>query len=100
MEHVGILYDSVSDNTGDKAVGVVMKRLLTSWGITHEVVDPFVIQPNNYSSLVIGGGELIGPSGEEFYDSFRVPGAHILNTVGLRSADHLEFLRDYRYISV
>ncbi|MCL4465442.1 MAG: polysaccharide pyruvyl transferase family protein [Chloroflexi bacterium] len=100
MRQVGLLYDSVSNNTGDNAVGLVMRRLLATWGVPHEVVDPFEVDPAAYSCVIVGGGKLIRPPGDPFYDVFRVRGRHILNTVGVLPDSDSGYLSEYAYVSV
>ena len=53
-----------------------------------------------YAMLVIGGGELLHPSGHGFYDLFRVPGEHVLNTVGVVGEAEAAHLGDYRLLVV
>lgn len=100
MKPVGLLYDSVSNNTGDDAIGLVMQRLLTTWGVPHDVVDPFAVDTSAYSCFVIGGGKLLRPPGDPFYDAFRVRGRHILNTVGVQPNSDPAYLSEYAYVSV
>lgn len=93
-----LLFDSVSRNTGDIAIGIASKQLLSSFGVDAVICDPFT--SNLPSPLIIGGGELIRPQGDSFYDTFRRPGANILNAVGVwTSADHLDYLNDYEFVS-
>lgn len=97
---VGLLWDSVSNNIGDQAIGLVMQGFLKSKGIRHEVVNPFSYDPLNYSTMIIGGGELLRDKGDPFYDCFRAYGAHILNSVGSYRPDHMEYLKDYKLVTV
>lgn len=98
---VGLLFDSVSDNTGDAAIGIAVRQELARHGITDaRVVDPLGRSPSDLDALVVGGGELIRPRGDEFYDHFRVPGATMLNAVGVwEGAQGLDYLRDYAIVS-
>jgi uncharacterized coiled-coil protein SlyX len=97
---VGLLLDSVSNNIGDQAIGLVMRRFLERKAIPYQRVDPFSFHAEDYSSLIIGGGELIRPSGDPFYDRFRVPGPNILNVMGVYQPDQVEYLNDYRLVTV
>ena len=93
-----LLYDSVSRNTGDIAIGVAADQLFAARGITSRIVNPFdEIFP---TPLVIGGGELLRLRGDPFYDVYRQPGEHILNAAGVwSSAEDLGYLNDYSYVS-
>jgi hypothetical protein len=97
---VGLLWDSVSDNTGDQAIGLVMRSFLDRRAIPYEVLNPYSYDPGRYSTIIIGGGELLQATGNPFYDRFRVSGPHILNTVGVGKPDACEYLNDYRLVTV
>jgi hypothetical protein len=93
-----VLYDSLSRNTGDIAIGLASRDLLASRGVIAENVNPF--HTRNSGTHLIGGGELIRTSHNHFYDHFRLPGDHILNAVGVNyAADQLDYLRGYRFVS-
>ena len=97
---VGFLWDSLSQNTGDQAIGVTFLRLAHQAGLS--AVEPVKIGSpihDRYRSLVIGGGELLQAPGHPYYDVFRVPGPHILNTVGTGGPVAAEYLNDYRFVS-
>lgn len=96
---IGLLFDSVSDNTGDIAIGVALRQQFLKRGAETEIISPFSENLAKYASLVVGGGELLRKKGDEFYDVFRLEGAHILNGIGLQSADGLDYLRGYKFIS-
>lgn len=98
--HIGLLWDSVSNNVGDQAIGVVLKRMLARHDIPHQVIDPFEPDTQDTSMLVIGGGELIRAPGHYFYDAFRVPGPHVLNTVGVLDGSQTSYLDEYRMVTV
>lgn len=98
--HIGLLWDSVSNNVGDQAIGVLLKRLLAQHDIPHRVIDPFEPDTRDTSMLVVGGGELIRAPGHHFYDAFRVPGPHILNTVGVLDGSQTAYLDEYRMVTV
>jgi hypothetical protein len=98
---IKVLFDSVHDNTGDRAVGAALLVFAASRGAEIESLNP--LRPSNLEAgqpVVIGGGELIHAPGDPFYDAFRLEGPHILNTVGLASGVGLEFLEQYEYVSV
>ena len=93
-----LLYDSVSRNTGDIAIGVAAEQLFAARGMASRIVDPF--RQTFPSPLIIGGGELIRVEGDSFYDSYRQRGGHILNAAGVwSSANNLGYLNDYAYVS-
>ncbi|RIK09018.1 MAG: hypothetical protein DCC49_07770 [Acidobacteria bacterium] len=64
-----------------------------------EVLDPLVTNELN-SPVIVGGGEIIYGPGDPYFDHFRIPGPHILNSAGVLSAVGLEYLKDYLYLSV
>ena len=97
---VGLLLDSLSNNTGDKAIRTVMEDFLRSRSIQYKVVNPTAVKARNYSRFVVGGGDLIQPLGNSFYDAFRQKGNHVLNCVGLNTQADLDYLKDYAYVSV
>ena len=100
-ESVGILYDNISGNTGDVAIGLSIKKILKDIGIGFDELIPGRFNPNNYDTIIIGGGHLIRPSPDFFYDKFKINGQHILNAVGIvGSPDDLDYLNDYKYITV
>lgn len=95
---IGLLYDSVSPNTGDIAIGIAAQQILAGLGVEGIAVDPFAEEKS--SPLIIGGGELIRTSGDDFYDRFKVPGHHILNAAGVwNNADNLDYLKEYAFVS-
>jgi len=95
---VPLLFDSVSANTGDIAMGIAARQLLARRGIEGDILSPF--DPRSPEPTIIGGGELIRVPGDEFYDAFRRTGRHILNAVGVwTNATDLDYLRDYAYVS-
>ena len=98
---VGILYDNISGNIGDLAIGISVRKILGDLGVQFEELVPGRFIPRDYKVLFIGGGHLLRPSPDFFYDKFKVPGPHILNSCGILSnpAD-LEYLNDYLYVRV
>lgn len=98
---VGALYDSVSPNTGDRAIGIAVAQELARHGVgpTQEL-SPFGAVDPHEQLVVVGGGDLIRPVGDPFYDRFRPTGPAVLNAAGVwDDADHLEYLRDYAFVS-
>jgi hypothetical protein len=101
MAKVGILYDNISGNTGDVAIGLSLKKILSNIGVDFDELFPGNFNPDDYDKIIIGGGHLLRPSPDFFYDKFKVRGKHILNAVGiLDSPDDLGYLNDYEYITV
>ena len=96
---IGLLLDSLSNNTGDRAILAVMVDFLKENPINYEVVNPLSFDPEKYSRLIIGGGDLIQPP-SPYYDIFRQRGHHLLNAVGVNSNSHLEYLSSFDYLSV
>ncbi|MBI1886455.1 MAG: glycosyltransferase [Chloroflexi bacterium] len=97
---VGLLLDTVYDNTGDKAIRIAMEEFFQRSGLLYEVLNPLSFGRSHYSRLVIGGGHLIRDEDGGYYDVFRVPGPHVLNTVGVLATRNLDYLRRYEYASV
>lgn len=93
-----LLFDSVSVNTGDIAIGLASAQVLSDRGIASQVVDPF--HQGSPGPLIVGGGDLIRVKGDPFYDLFRPRGNNILNASGVWSgADDLGYLSDYAFVS-
>jgi Polysaccharide pyruvyl transferase len=99
MRRVGLLYDSISNNTGDIAVGIAMQQVLDGRGIVAEIANPFSFDPKRYSTVIVGGGQLIHEAGDPFYDLFRIRGKYILNGVGLDGKPEANYLDEYAYVS-
>lgn len=98
---VGILFDSFSNNVGDIAMFEANRQLLERHGI-HDVssVDLFGSTVQEYSSLVVGGGELIRPTGDMFYDRFRQVQGTVLAAVGVwNDSDSLDYLNNYSWVT-
>lgn len=97
----GLLYDSVSPNTGDWAIGIAVAQELSRHGVVRsEVLSPFAPPDAHERLVVVGGGDLIRPVGDPFYDRFRLAGPAVLNAAGVwPDADELEYLKDYRLVS-
>ncbi|MFU8945618.1 polysaccharide pyruvyl transferase family protein [Mycetocola zhadangensis] len=93
-----LLFDSVSANTGDIAMGIASEQIFSTLGISTEIVDP--LSPDGTAPLLVGGGELIRNSGDAFYDLFRRRGRHILHAAGIwTTSDNLDYLNDYASVS-
>jgi hypothetical protein len=101
MNKVGFLWDSLSANTGDQAIGLTFLRLAKNAGL-QKIIPVRIGEPlaGQYDLLVIGGGELLHPAGHGFYDIFRVPGEHILNTAGVYGEVEASYLSSYRLVTV
>ena len=101
MKKIGILHDNISGNIGDVAIGLSVKKILRKMNVEFDELVPGRFYSNDYEAIVIGGGNLIRPSPDFFYDKFKIPGNHILNTCGIVDApSDLHFLDNYRYVSV
>lgn len=100
MKPIGVLVDTIYDNAGDKAIRIAVEQFLNSIGAQYEVVHPLEFSADDYSVLFIGGGHLLRDPGDPYYDRFRVPGNHVLNTVGVLGQKDLGYLNDYAYVSV
>jgi len=101
VARVGFLWDSLSENTGDQAIGSTLLRLAARAGVS--ALEPFEIGRHrwrDFGCLVIGGGELLTAPGDPYYDLFRPPGEHVLNTVGTGAAIEASYLDSYRLVSV
>lgn len=101
MKKIGILYDNISGNTGDVATGLSLKNILRKMRIPFDELIPNQFNPSDYDHIIIGGGYLLQPSPNFFYDKFKISGKHILNAVGiLGNPTDLNYLEDYEYITV
>lgn len=101
MKKVGILYDNISGNIGDVAIGLSVKKILRDMEVDFDELIPGNFNPNDYETIIIGGGHLLRPSPDFFYDKFKIPRNHILNAVGIvDSPKDLHYLNDYKYITV
>lgn len=101
MTKLGILYDNISGNTGDTAVGISVRQILTDLGVDFDELVIGRFHPADYQTIIVGGGALIRHSPDWLYDKFRVPGPHILNCCGIvGTPDDLHYLNDYLYVSV
>ena len=80
---VGLLLDSLSQNTGDQAILEVMTGFLAREQKQFAILSPLGFDANAYQPIIIGGGHLLRDRGDWFYDAFRVPGKHVLNAAGV-----------------
>ena len=96
---VGLLYDSVSNNTGDIAIGIALKQALSEYKFDIDILNPFDYNPSIYSTIIVGGGQLLRDPGDKFYDNFRAKGSFILNSVGISGTKAFGYLKDYQYLS-
>ena len=99
MKKVGILYDSVSSNTGDIAICIALQQGLARRNIQAEIINPFDYDAKSLAPLIIGGGQLLRDPGDDFYDMFRAKGAHILNSIGVSGTKDFKYLSRYKYLS-
>ncbi|HRR14828.1 MAG TPA: polysaccharide pyruvyl transferase family protein [Thermoanaerobaculia bacterium] len=99
---IGLLWDALSENTGDIAVGVVARRCLKRLGFSGRVaaVHPGRRFPDDLALLWIAGGELLHPIGHPYYDCFRQPGQHVLFGVGTNGRPEGTHLAEYLFSSV
>src|SRR3990170_5153861 len=97
---VGLLLDTIYDNTGDKTARLVMEKFFQHLGILYEVLNPLDFDSRAYKTIVVGGGELIRNRDGGYYDQFRVPGAQILNAVGVMADRDFDYLNQYEYVAV
>ena len=101
---VGYLYDNISRNIGDLAIGLSVKKMLLDIGLEESHIKemiPGISDINRYENIIIGGGLLIRKRGDFFYDKFRIKGNSILNCVGiLKDPNDLQYLTEYKYITV
>jgi hypothetical protein len=101
MSKIGILHGAISGNIGDIAIALSVKKILREIGVEFEELVPGNFNPNDYETIVIGGGYLLNPSPHFFFDKFKLIGNHILNGVGiLGSPEDLHYLNDYKYLTV
>jgi hypothetical protein len=104
MKPIGLLYDNISGNTGDLAIGLSVRKMLLDLGYkNNQIVDmiPGISNPKDYRKIIIGGGLLLRQRGDFFYDKFRLTGNHILNSMGiLGHPQDLSYLNQYSYLSV
>jgi len=101
MKKVGILYDNISGNTGDVAVGISVRNLLNEIGVEFEELVIGRFNPLDYHTIVIGGGSLLRPGPDYIHDKFRIQGKHVLNCCGINGfPDDLYYLNQYLYLTV
>ncbi len=84
---VGILFDNISRNTGDVAIGLSVRVLLRKLGIStnhYTELIPGYSDLQRYEKLIIGGGLLVRTRGDFFYDKFRAQGSTYLELYGDR----------------
>jgi hypothetical protein len=100
IARAGFLWDALSANLGDQAIGVHLMRWAERAGLPAVAIDPAATRAAQLPVLVIGGGELLHPNGHPYYDVFRVPGRHILNAVGTFGTIDGAHLEAFRLVSV
>ena len=99
---MGLLYDSVSANTGDIAMGIAARQEFARCSeIVPDVLDPLDYDSSQYDMVIIGGGEIIRKPGDPFYDAFRPSDGAVLNAVGVSpGARDFKYLANYDFVSV
>ena len=70
MPKIGILYDNISGNVGDVAIGLSLRKILNNMNLSFDELIPGRFNPKNYERIIIGGGHLLRSSPEFFYDKF------------------------------
>lgn len=99
-KNIGILYDNISGNTGDVAIGISLRKILKNLNIDFDELITGNYNPTAYDCILIGGGHLLRENQDFFYDKFKVNGNHILNTIGVVGfPKDLDYLDNYRYVS-
>ena len=97
---VSIAYDNFSRNTGDMAVGLSLKKILTDLHIDHNELF-FNRHDHRAETIMIGGGLLLREHPEPVYDRFKIRGPHILNAMGILDfPKDLQYLDEYKYVTV
>ena len=90
---IKLLYDNISGNTGDLAIGLSLKQMFGKYE------DFKSYSPDD--TVIIGGGLLLRKQPSVFFDKFRLKGNHILNCMGVYGTPtDLHYLNDYKYLSV
>lgn len=99
-KNVGILYDNISGNTGDVAIGLSLRKIMRSLNLDFDELIPGNYNPLLYDSIIIGGGHLLRENQDFFYDKFKIRGKNILNSMGIVGfPKDLEYLDEYKYVS-
>lgn len=94
------MYDNISGNTGDAAIGISLKKMMKELKVDFEEVLLNDISSLKYDTVIIGGGHLIRENSDFFYDKFKLRGTNILNAVGVvGNPKDLYYLRDYKYVT-
>jgi len=52
MKKVGILYDNISGNTGDVAIGLSVKKILRGMEVDFDELIPGNFNPNDYETII------------------------------------------------
>lgn len=99
-KNIGILYDNISGNTGDVAIGFSLKKILRQLNVNFQELVPGNYDPYMYDTIIIGGGHLLRKETNFFYDKFKIHGNHILNSMGIVDyPKDLNYLNQYRYVT-
>lgn len=94
-----LLIDIAMGGHGAQAIKEVMTRFFSNRGVRTELLDPERGGELD-SPILIGGGDVIHAPGDPYYDKFRLEGSHILNAAGTTTSLSLDFLKNYKYLSV
>lgn len=96
---VGLLYDSFLDNVGDIAMGDA--AIADGAGTAGCARSIFASDGDQvFDAVIVGGGELLRPTGDAFYDRFRAREGTMLNACGIWSdANELDYLGGYAMVS-
>ncbi len=82
-KNICILYDNISGNTGDVAIGLSLRKIMKDLGVDFDELIPGNFNPELYDSIIIGGGHLLRKDHDFYYDKFKVRGHNILNSMGI-----------------
>ena len=59
---VGILYDNISGNIGDLAIGLNVKKILRELRLECDELVLGRFDPQTYATIIVGGGHLLRPN--------------------------------------
>lgn len=95
---IGIMYDNISGNTGDVAIGISLRKIMNELKIDYDEI--LLNDISSYDTVIIGGGHLLRENSDFFYDKFKLRGSNILNSVGVvGNPKDLYYLQDYKYVT-
>ncbi|AAK80970.1 hypothetical protein BJV85_000867 [Clostridium acetobutylicum] len=97
---VGIMYDNISGNTGDVAIGISLRKIMKELKVDFDEILLNNIDVLKYNTVIIGGGHLLRENSDFFYDKFKLRGPNILNSVGVvGNPNDLQYLEEYKYVT-